>query len=71
MGSLQKALYKLGKFNITYVIGRNLSPWERQCCVCYLDVVYAISTGYQKTPARGETKQSLYYIYPFTIFGNF
>nr|DAI69022.1 MAG TPA: hypothetical protein [Bacteriophage sp.] len=25
----------------------------------------------QRPRARGETSQSLYYIYPFTIFGNF
>nr|DAJ43611.1 MAG TPA: hypothetical protein [Bacteriophage sp.] len=34
--------HKQGKFNITYVIGRNLHPWERQYCIRYSNVVYAI-----------------------------
>lgn len=59
---------KQGKFNITYVIGRNLYPWEHQYCVCYSNVVYTILTADPKTPGYGGKPSNLYIIYTLSQF---
>ena len=59
MDNLLKTLYKQGKFNIRYVIGRNLYPWEYLFSIRYSDIVYTISVEYMKTRVPGETRQSL------------
>lgn len=60
--------HKQGKFNIRYVIGRNLSPWERQCCVRYSKVVYTILAADPKTPGYGGKPINLYIIYTLSQF---
>lgn len=60
--------HKQGKFNITYVIGRNLHPWERQYCICYSNVVYTILAADPKTPGHGGKPSNLYIKYTLSQF---
>lgn len=68
MPCLLISLHKQGKFNIRYIIGRNLSPWERQYCVRYSNVVYTISVVDPQTPGHGGKPINLYIIYTLSQF---
>lgn len=68
MDSLPKPLHKQAKFNISYIIGRNLYPWERRCGICYSGVVYTISDRRHEDPGHGGKPANLYIIYTLSQF---
>lgn len=68
MDSLAKTLHKEGKFNIRYIIGHNLYPWEHRCSICYSDVVYTIFDRRPEDQGTGGKPANLYIIYTLSQF---